>query len=154
MLLAEPADFHHTETAARIIRALRDAGFHGLGMVEMIRTADREVFIEMNPRIWGPVQFCLDQQQSLLQAFIGEALHDDPTRYTDRQSRSRRKRYFWLGGLLETLRAGKRPAWHAASRALFPVILRSLASDVYLRKDSWRCFLHDVFRAPTGRSKR
>jgi len=154
MLLAEPADFHHTEIAARIIRALRDAGFHGLGMVEMIRTADREVFIEMNPRIWGPVQFCLDQQQSLLQAFIGEALHDDPTRYTDRQSRSRRKRYFWLGGLLETLRAGKRPAWHAASRALFPVILRSLASDVYLRKDSWRCFLHDVFRAPTGRSKR
>jgi len=154
MLLAEPSDFHGSETAARLVRALRNAGFHGLGMVEVIRAADRDVFIEMNPRIWGPVQFCLDQQRPLLQAFIGEALHDDPRRFADSRPRLRRKRYFWLGGLLETLRAGKRPAWHTASRALFPVILRNLASDVYLRKDSWRCFLHDVFRASQGRSTR
>ncbi|HEY3519662.1 MAG TPA: hypothetical protein VGK80_01320 [Rhodanobacteraceae bacterium] len=147
MLLAESSDFHGSETAARIMRALRDAGFHGLGMVEVIRTADRDVFIEMNPRIWGPVQFCLDQQQPLLPAFIGEALHDDPLRFADRQPRRCRRRYFWLGGLLETLRSGRRPTWHAARRALFPVILGSLASDVYLRKDSWRCFLHDLFRA-------
>lgn len=147
MLLAEPSNFHDSETATRIVRALHDAGFHGLGMVEIIRTADREVFIEMNPRIWGPVQFCLDQQQPLLQAFIGEALHDDPLRFAGYQPRWRRKRYFWLGGLLETLRTGAPPSWHVAKRALFPVILCNLANDVYLRKDSWRCFLHDVFRA-------
>lgn len=154
MLLAKPSDFHGSDTAGRIVRALRSSGFHGLGMVEVIRTPDRDVFIEMNPRIWGPAQFCLDQQQPLLQAFIGEALHDDPTRFTDRRQRLRHKRYFWMGGLIETLRAGKRPAWHTASRALFPVILRNLASDVYLRKDSWRCFLHDVFRTSQERSTR
>lgn len=150
MLLAEPSDFHRSETAKRIIRALRNAGFHGLGMVEVIRTADRDVFIEMNPRIWGPVQFCLDQRQPLLQTFIGEALHDDPSRFMDRRPRLRRGRYFWLGGLLESLRAGRRPAWHATKQVLFSVILRSLASDVYLRKDSWRCFLHDVFHVSKG----
>ena len=67
MLLAEPSGFHRSDAAGKIMRALRDAGFHGLGMVEVIRTPEREVFIEMNPRIWGPVQFCLDQQQPLLQ---------------------------------------------------------------------------------------
>jgi hypothetical protein len=123
-------------------------------MVEVVRAVNRGVFIEMNPRIWGPVQFCLDRRQPLLQAFIGEALHDDPMRFVDRQPRLRRKRYFWLGGVLETLRAGKRPTWHTARRALFPVILRNLASDIYLRKDSWRCFLHDVFRTSQERSTR
>src|SRR3546814_15065228 len=36
MLLAEPSSFHDSETAARIVEALRDANFHGLGMVEFI----------------------------------------------------------------------------------------------------------------------
>lgn len=144
MLLAEPSGFHRSDAAGKILRALRDAGFHGLGMVEVIRTPEREVFIEMNPRIWGPVQFCLDQQQPLLQAFIGETLHDDPMRYTGRRPRLRRGRYFWLGGLLETLRAGRTPTWHAARRPLFSVILRNLFCDVYLRKDSWRCFVQDL----------
>lgn len=154
MLLAESSDFHDSETAARIVRALHNVGFHGLGMVEMIRTADRDVFIEMNPRIWGPIQFCFDQQELLLQAFIGEALHDDPMYFANCRPKLRRTRYFWLGGLLETLRAGKQPEWHTARRALLPVVLRNLASDIYLRKDSWRCFLHDIFCAFQERSTR
>jgi hypothetical protein len=144
MLLAEPSTFHESETAIRIVHALRRAGFHGLGMVEVIRTPDRDVFIEMNPRIWGPVQFCLDQGQVLLQAFIGEALHNDPQRYVDRRPRIRRNKYFWLGGLLETLGAGQGPAWHTAKRPLSLTIARNLACDIYLRNDSWRCFTHDL----------
>lgn len=143
MLLAEPSNFHESDTAGRIVRALRNAGFHGLGMVEVIRTPDREVFIEMNPRIWGPVQFCLDQAQPILQAFIGEVLYDDPLHFVHCQSRLRRSKYFWLGGLLETLRTGQSPAWHITRRSLFSAILHNLVCDVYLRKDSWRCFLHD-----------
>jgi hypothetical protein len=146
MLLAEPSDFHNSPTAARIIRALRNAGFHGLGMVEIIQTPDREVFIEMNPRIWGPAQFCLDQSQPLLQAFIGEALHGDPSRFLKQRSRPHRKRYFWLGGLLETRRSGKSPTWHTTKQSLISVILRNLISDVYLRGDSWRCFLRDLWQ--------
>ncbi|HET6914357.1 MAG TPA: hypothetical protein VFH71_13565 [Rhodanobacteraceae bacterium] len=147
MLLAEPADFHHSDTAKRFVRVLRETGFHGLGMIEVIRAAKRDVFIEMNPRIWGPIQFCLDQHQPLLQAFIGESLHGDPARYIRPRSRTPRKKYFWLGGLADTLAAGKQPDWHAEKRSVAAVILGSIACDVYLRMDSWRCFFHDLKHA-------
>jgi hypothetical protein len=147
MLLAEPADFHSSETATRLVDAIRGAGFHGLGMVEMIRSADREVFIEMNPRIWGPVQFCLDQHQPLLQAFIGETLHGDPGRFVSRRNKTSRKRYFWLGGLADTLAAGRQPDWHAEKRSMAALIFGGIASDVYLRMDSWLCFFHDLKQA-------
>lgn len=144
MLLAEPSDFHRSATAMRILAALRQARFHGLGMVEVIRAGDREAFIEMNPRIWGPVQFCLDQRQPLLQAFIGECLYGDPSRHLDRKPRFRRNRYLWLGGIIETLRTGKQPTWHVPAHNLTATLLFNMAADVYLRKDSWRCFLHDL----------
>jgi hypothetical protein len=147
MLLAEPADFHHSPSAARFVEVLRKAGFHGLGMIEVIRVAEREVFIEMNPRIWGPVQFCLDQHQPLLQAFIGEALHGDSSRFIRRESKSSRNKYFWLGGFADTLATGKQPQWHAKKRSAMAVMLTCIGSDVYLRKDSWRCFFHDLKQA-------
>jgi hypothetical protein len=154
MLLAAPSTFHKSEAASRIVQALRHAGFHGLGMVEVIRTRERDVFIEMNPRIWGPLQFCLDHGQVLLQAFIGETLHDDPSRYSGRTPNSRRNRYFWLDGLLETLRSGLEPAWHTARGSISLTIARNLACDVYLRGDSWRCFAHDLWRFFEGRGHR
>jgi hypothetical protein len=154
MLLAEPAEFHSSETAAKIVRALHQAGFRGLGMVEVIRAPDRDVFIEMNPRIWGPVQFCLDCKQALLHAFIGETLEGDALQRAAQWPRLQRHRYFWLGGLLETLGAGRSPTWHAPKQPLFWVILRNLLCDLYLRGDSWRCFLHDVRRYFRMRAKR
>lgn len=147
MLLAKPADFHRSDTANRLIQVLRGAGFHGLGMIEVIRVSGRDVFIEMNPRIWGPVQFCLDQHQPLLQAFIGDVLHRDSGRFLHRRVAFSRKKYFWLGGLADTLAAGKQPDWHTEKRSLAAVILGGIASDVYLRRDSWRCFFHDLRQA-------
>src|SRR3546814_5803011 len=67
----------------------------------------------LNPRIWGPAQFCLDQAQPLLQAFIGEALHDKPLRFTHQQQRPQRRMYFWLDGLLGTISTGESPTWHS-----------------------------------------
>jgi hypothetical protein len=154
MLLAEPSDFHHSDIATRLVAAVRRAGFHGLGMIEVIASADRSVYIEMNPRIWGPVQFCLDQHQPLLQAFIGETLHGDPARYVHRRSKASRGKYFWLGGLTDTLATGMRPDWHAKSRSAMGVILHCIRSDVYLRSDSWRCFFHDLNQAVQTRRQR
>lgn len=146
MLLAEPAVFHRSGSAARIVAGLRQTGFWGLGMIEIIQARDRDVFIEMNPRIWGPVQFCIDQRQPLVHAFIGEALHDDPSRYVVAHTSPppRRKRYFWLGGLVDTLAQGNRPTWHTDRRSIPRVIATALRDDVYLRTDSWRCFFRDL----------
>jgi hypothetical protein len=154
MLLAEPSDFHQSSIATRLVGAIRHAGFHGLGMIEVIASADRTVFIEMNPRIWGPVQFCLDQHQPLLQAFIGETLHGDPAHYLQRRSNASRGKYFWLGGLVDTLAAGAQPDWHTKSRSVMAVMLGCIHSDVYLRSDSWRCFLHDLKHANETRRQR
>ena len=146
MLLAEPAAFHRSSSAARIISGLRQTGFWGLGMIEVIQARDRDVFIEMNPRIWGPVQFCIDQRQPLLQAFIGEALHDDPTRFTSPLANlpATRKKYFWLGGLADTFAMGKSPIWHSKRRSIPALVAGALRDDVYLRADSWLTFCHDL----------
>jgi hypothetical protein len=154
MLLAEPTDFHRSTTASSILGALRDIGFHGLGMVEIIRTKERDLFIEMNPRIWGPIQFCIDQHQPLLQAFIGESLYGDPSRFLNCNPKRRRKRYFWLGGILETIRTGRRPVWHAKKKNLALTLLTNTAFDVYLRGDSWRCFLSSLQNPARAKSHR
>lgn len=148
MLLAEASDFHHSTTATRMLNALHQSGFHGLGMIEVIRSGSRDVFIEMNPRIWGPIQFCADQHHPLLQAFIGKALYDDPVRFLPRSAGRRRQRYFWFGGLLETARTKKRPVWHVAPRSLWSTVIHNIAFDVYLRSDSWRSFIRDLVKAP------
>lgn len=148
MLLAEPASFHLSPIAGRVVELLRNAGFRGLGMVEIIKTADRAVFIEMNPRIWGPVQLCVDQQQPLLRAFIGEALYGDPSRFVEPgpQTNPRIARYFWLNGLIDVLAAGKRPTWHMPKQSILKIAFVNLKNDVYMRADSWRCFVCDLMR--------
>ena len=144
MLFAEASSFHLSESAMRILGALRDARFFGLGMVEVIREKDRDVFIEMNPRIWGPVQLCIDQGQPLLQTFIGEALHGNPIHFADRMASLRRTHYLWLGGVLETMMSGQVPARHFTGDFNFLAAIKNLGCDVYLRKDSWRCFVSDL----------
>lgn len=144
MLLAEGSDFHQSETATRILDALREVRYSGLGMVEVIRHQNRDVFIEMNPRIWGPVQLCVDQGQPLLQAFIGEILYDDPLRFADKLPQRRRTHYFWLGGLLETIASGQAPKRLTPSTSIPLMSPRILGCEVYLRKDSWRCFASDL----------
>jgi hypothetical protein len=119
-------------------------GFHGLGMVEVIRGREGDVFIEMNPRIWGPVQLCVDHGQPLLPAFIGEALRGDATHYINRGRGDGNGKYFWCGGMLEVLAAGQKPARHRAKGSLFALVLLNLRFDIYLRRDSWRNFVYDI----------
>lgn len=149
MLLAEPAGFHNSGSAARMLGALRHIGFWGLGMIEVIRTSDRrDVFIEMNPRIWGPMQFCLDQHQPLVHAFIGDILCGDSTRFLENCSTlPRRPRYFWLGGLARTLASGSHATWHCKRGSSFGAMAGAWRSDIYLRSDSWRCFFHELAQA-------
>lgn len=144
MLLAEPCEFHNLPAAQRLLEVLDGAKFTGLGMIELIQEGDRIAFIEMNPRIWGPIQFCLDQDQPLLQAFIGEWLHGDPERYLTCLSQHQRSHYSWLGGLLDTLVSRDRPTWHVNRVTWVKLITICVRNDVYLRIDSWRCFLLEI----------
>lgn len=146
MLLAEPAEFHLSATANRLIKFLCSIKFSGLGMIEVIKSADREVFIEMNPRIWGPVQLCVDQGQPLLHAFIGDVLHNDPSHFVAlaRRTRLKRQNYCWLGGIVDTLGAGRKPLLHTSKISFIKLAYVALRNDIYLRRDSWKCFLREL----------
>jgi hypothetical protein len=144
MLLAEAHEMHRSPEAIRILELLRHANFHGLGMVELIASDRGLVFIEMNPRPWGPIQFCLDQRQPLLQAFLGDWLHGDPERYIATPGGRRRTHYMWLGGLMETLASGGSLQWHARPLPLTKLLGIAIGNDIYLRRDSWRCFLFEL----------
>lgn len=144
MLLAQPCELHNLPVARHLLDVLHSAKFTGLGMIELIQDGDRITFIEMNPRIWGPIQFCVDQDQPLLQAFIGEWLHGDPERYLACLSHHRCAYYSWVGGLLDTIVSRGRPTWHVNRITCIKLIVICLRNDVYLRRDSWRCFFFEV----------
>lgn len=145
ILLARAARMHVTAEVARWEAALRAAGFHGLVMLELRQRGAEFVLIEANPRLWGPLQLCVDGCPALLQHYIAEHTgHALPAASAVPERRS--ANYLWSGGLPSS----GRPVWHGTA-PLLPrlTLLRHAASDVYLRADSWRQFLHEHRLPPT-----
>lgn len=144
VLLARVARLHEdAREVAGWEDALRAAEFHGVVMIELRQRADGTcVLIEANPRLWGPLQLCVDACPPLLRGYIDEHLgHAAPVR-PPRPIQSRGT-YCWAGGFT----AGT-PVWHGAQPPLgWFARLRFAVADVYLRRDSWRQFLHE-WRGP------
>lgn len=138
VLFARTARLHETPEAERWEQALRAAGFHGVVMVELRQRGSQYVMIEANPRLWGPLQLCVDGCPALLRNYLAEhlGLQGSPT-----MRRRASVAYGWSGGW-----GPSAPVWHGG-QPRFPRgrRLRYLASDVYLRPDSWRQFLFEHF---------
>ena len=141
MILARPHDFHLEPEADRYLAMLRAIGFHGLIMIEVRRSdrTGRAVMIEANPRMWGPLQFTLDQGVDLFAPLLadhGVALPNDA------RTSERRPYYFWAGGLS---RDSQPYAFHNYSSRQFldeyPQIGRS---DLFARDDSRRLHAHEL----------
>lgn len=148
MLLARSDRLHEAPIAQKVSGLLRSIGFHGLAMVELIRRRTstggdpREsdyVAIEINPRLWGPMQLVGNSGSHLLRAFIEDTLRGhvrdaDPTA-------GHPASYLWLGGL----RPGM--VWHdAAPRFPWLSLTRRLTGDVYLRPDTLGLFFNEWAR--------
>jgi predicted ATP-grasp superfamily ATP-dependent carboligase len=145
IVLATTSDFSGHPVAVASIDLLLGAGFNGFAMLEFIVDARGPCFIEMNPRPWGPLQLCLDHRCGIVEAFIGDALHGDPGRYAQNWSnRPADARYMWLGGMTAAWRQGESLHWDGTTGSRIGQLARGLASDVYLRRDSWRVFLREV----------
>lgn len=140
VLLARAARLHeNTREVAAWEEALRAAGFHGVAMLELRQRDDGEcVLIEANPRLWGPLQLCVDGCPPLLRGYIEEHLGRSPMARAV-ESNCPRATYLWSGGF-----AAGEPVWHGTKprRAWF-ARLRHAVADVYLRADSWRQFFHE-----------
>lgn len=147
ILLAIESDFHSTETARRAVQAIVGMGFHGFVMIEFIVNSQGAFFIELNPRPWGPLDLCLHNGSRIVEAFVGDWESDDPGRHAGGVYRhGRPARYLWTGGLVQSLRRRGRVDHRTLSAPLAAIeVLKSARDDVYLRKDSWRVFLREIF---------
>lgn len=143
IVLAHSAALHLGPEAAKWERALRVARFHGLVMIEVRQRGSEYVMIEANPRLWGPLQLCVDACPRLLMSYIAEFSQVVSPR-AKKGFRDRSATYTWIGGV-----GAGRVDWHPTCPP-FPrlSLWRHLYADVYLRRDSWRQFFHELSRSP------
>jgi predicted ATP-grasp superfamily ATP-dependent carboligase len=141
IVLARPHDFHRHPEARRYFQMLRDLGFHGLIMIEVRRCSrtGRHCMIEANPRLWGPIQFTLDQQVDLFGALLADhGLTVPPPKPTA----AAHPYYFWSGGLAPS----QAPcAFHQYSPDRFLLDFQAIAaSDLFCRSDTHRLYEHEL----------
>ena len=139
MLFARSDTLHPTAMSDRVVSLLRSEGFHGLAMVELIRSGSEYVAIELNPRLWGPMQLLRNAGSHLLRAFVEDAVHGHVT--SADPSAGHAASYLWLGGLCQGM------VWHQP-RPRFPWLSLSsrLAGDVYLKPDTLGMFVNEWVR--------
>lgn len=135
IVLARADDFHRSAEAARYLQMLVGAGFHGLVMIEvrLCRDSGRAVMIEANPRMWGPLQFMLDQQvDPFTPLFAAHGVQVQAPAPGGRPPAL--PYYFWSGGLA----TGAGPCtFHGFSAADFVDDYARIAlCDLYARDDT------------------
>lgn len=139
MVLAVSDTVHTEPISGRVIAMLRSACFHGLAMVEVIRRGSEYVAIELNPRLWGPMQLVRNSGSQLIRAFLEDAI-DGAVTHADPDA-GHAAGYVWLGGL----RPGM--TWHS-ERPRFPwwSLTSHIADDVYFRSDTMGLFIDECVR--------
>lgn len=137
IVLARSAKLHLRSEAGRWADALRAAGFFGLVMIEVRERRGEYVLIEANPRLWGPLQLCVDGAPELLRRYIAE--YTGVPMPVTIGPRPGPVHYLWWGGAESAA-----PVWHGRT-PWFPrfTLWRHLRSDVFLRPDSWSHFFHE-----------
>ncbi len=152
IILARSANLHQAPIAESYKSVLLGLEFHGLIMIELKGSGGQFTMIEANPRLWGPLQLSMDGGSNLVRAFIQDQLGAPVTGMGATDIRS--ARYFWLGGALQNLLAHHTLQKHPANRRLrFADIARGVCSDIYLRPDTARLFLHEIIHAFTMRRR-
>lgn len=138
IVLARHSDFHQTSVAQQYIKMLQNIKFWGIIMIEVRQTEDNQYFmIEANPRLWGPLQFIVDNQINIL----GKMLDDFGFKPVQPHKPMRIKSdyYFWSGGIAET---SMPLAYHNYSTEQFIRELPYLrVCDIFLRQDTIDLFL-------------
>jgi predicted ATP-grasp superfamily ATP-dependent carboligase len=141
MILARRHSFHLDPEAGRYLSLLKSVGFHGLIMIEVRRCdrTGRAVMIEANPRMWGPMQFALDQGVDLFAPLLADHGADVPAGI---QADAARPHYFWSGGL--TRQSQPYTFHNYSSRQFLDEYPQIAGSDLFLRDDSRRLHAHEL----------
>lgn len=147
IVLARAALLHETAQAEIWADALRAAGFCGLAMIEVRQRGSEYVLIEANPRLWGPLQLCVDGCPSLLMNYIAEHTRVTPPAGACKRG-AKRPYYLWYGGVAPDVALD----WHGETpRRSALQFVRHLGSDVYFRRDTWRYFCAERHSSSSNR---
>lgn len=139
---AVSSDIHHHEIANLYTNLLRKLNFHGLIMIEIRLSNDTFYMIEANPRIWGPSQLILDSGMLIMDYFAME--NGLQSTISSQKLYIPGTKYFWMGGLLEDLRLGKRITFYNYDEIkFFQEYHHWMTSDIYFRKDTLQIFLKE-----------
>ena len=140
VILARKSEYHQSKNAKKFIDMLLEIGFRGLIMIEVRRTeADKYVMIEANPRLWGPMQFIVDNQVE----FFGMLLRDHGIDLNDSSGDGTLSEYYyWSGGITPLAQP---LAFHNYSEEEFVKNLPEIRKhDVYLREDTLGIYLQEL----------
>lgn len=143
MLAAESSDFHEGNESLKYEKLFKQAGFFGLVMVET-KEADGECYmIEANPRFWGPSQLFVDSDINLFEAFLFDNnLLDNKPEYI---STTKKIKYFWYGGLVESMKKFNYIVYHDYSKERFDEeYFEWASSDIYNRDDTKVVFEQEI----------
>ncbi len=115
--------------------------FYGFVMVEMKRYMGKNYMIEANPRFWGPSQLFVDAGCNFFEKFLQEyLLIKDQAEYKI----EKHAKYFWFGGMMETLVKSQSVVWHECDKESFLLNMQEwIASDIYKRSDTIAIFLSE-----------
>lgn len=145
IIAARPSGIHNEPIGKQYSDLFLSLNFHGLVMVEVRKYRNRYYMIEANPRFWGPLQFVVDNQPSMIKQFLldqgistnGEAKYID--RKTDCYN------YFWYGGYVLDKIKGNSPTFHQYDESVFNEALPNwMSADVFLQKDSIQLFRSEI----------
>lgn len=140
IVLAKQSNFHKDEVAKCYVNMLRDQKFFGLIMVEvrLDESSGRYYMIEANPRIWGPLQFLIDNNVDLFGVMLRDYGFEIPK---PPPLPHLTKHYFWSGGLSQQ---SQPITYHSYSSDEFVGQLPSLRPlDIFFRKDTLNIFLRE-----------
>jgi len=136
IILSRRHEFHQTPEADQYERMLRSEGFRGLVMIEVRKreASAPSVMIEANPRMWGPLQFALDNQVDLFGAMIRDFTDSEPLACPVPPRPVDGSYYFWSGGLAP---ASRPLAFHGYSPGEFLDDFSGISRcDLFARDDS------------------
>jgi predicted ATP-grasp superfamily ATP-dependent carboligase len=145
MIAAESTSFHLTSESDKYEKLFKSVGYFGLVMVEVKKDGYKNYMIEANPRFWGPSQLFVDSGVNLFESFLFDngLLDKKPEFLSITQS----IKYFWYGGLVESMRDYGYVAYHDYSKKIFDSEMDAwMAADVYNREDTKDLFAQEVKR--------
>lgn len=143
IVAAISAKVHKDDISNKFVEMFKSVGFTGLIMVEIRLYKGEYYMIEANPRLWGPSQLFVDSNCCFFESYLKDMGFN--INMNESCNTKDNVRYFWLGGLIESLYKYGEIVFHTDNHDIF---LRDfheyLSNEIYLREDTQNVFIKEI----------